>query len=299
MFNRLHAMRVFVLVAETGSFAKTARTLGMSAPAVTRAIASLERALDCRLLLRTTRSTKVTEAGVRYLEDCRRILADIEEAEAAAAGSIQTPSGVLTLSAPVQFGRLHALPILTEFIEQYPHVTGRALFLDRVTLMVEEGIDVAIRIGHLPDSGYTAIRVGQVRRVVCGTASYLKKYGVPQRPEDLKLHRLIVSAAAWSVHTWHFGRESKAGLPVQAALSCNTNDAAIAASLSGYGLTQVLSYQISAEIKDHRLKVVLADHEQPPLPVHIIYPGGRRISAKVRAFVDLAAKRLRANPAIH
>ena len=177
--DRWQAMRVFVKVADAGGFAGAARQLGMSPPAVTRAIAALEETIGTRLLVRTTRSVKLTEAGGHYLEDCRRILSDITEAEAAAAGSYATPTGTLTVTAPVLFGQIYVMPILTEYLDRHPAVTGRVLLLDRLTNLIDEGMDVAVRIGHLPDSGYSAVRVGSVRRVVCGSPAYLAKHGAP------------------------------------------------------------------------------------------------------------------------
>ena len=296
--DRLHAMTVFARVAEAGGFAEAARRLNMSPPAVTRAVAALEDALGTRLLARTTRTVKLTETGERYLDDCRRILAELDQAEAAASGSYRAPIGVLTLSAPVLFGRMHVLPILTEFLDQHPKVVGRAMFVDRMTSLVEEGIDVAVRIGHLADASYAATRVGAVRRIVCAAPDYLERHGAPQSPIDLSRHRLIAPTSAWSAHEWRFGQEGDLVVRVEATLSCSTNDAAIAAAVAGFGLTRVASYQVEAELKAGTLKTVLEDFEEAPLPVHVAHPERRHAPAKVRAFTDLAVERLRANPAI-
>ncbi|WP_238280690.1 LysR family transcriptional regulator, partial [Methylobacterium goesingense] len=193
--DRWQAMRVFVRVAESGGFAGAARQLGMSPPAVTRAVAALEDRIGTRLLTRTTRTVKLTEAGGRYLEDCRRILAEIEEAEAAASGSTVTPSGTLTVTAPVQFGRLYVLPVITEYLARHAAVSARALFLDRVINMIDEGADAGIRIGPLADSGLTAIRVGTVRRVLCAAPDYLDRHGAPATVRDLRDHAVIGSAS--------------------------------------------------------------------------------------------------------
>lgn len=291
--DRLQAMRIVVRVAETASFTETARQLQMSAPAVTRAVAALEGAIGSRLFVRTTRSVKLTEAGGRYVEDCRRILADLAEAEAAAAGATATPTGTLTVTASVLFGRMHVLPIVTDYLDAYPTMAARTLFVDRPVNIVEEGIDVAIRIGHLPDSGFTAVKVGDVRRVVCGAPAYFEKHGVPTVPADLRHHRIAASTGAWPSSDWRFGRDER--VSVHPALESNTNEAAIAAAVTGWGLTRVLHYQIGSALLEGRLQVVLTDYEEEPLPIHVVYPEGRQAPAKVRTFVDLAVARLRAN----
>lgn len=297
--DRYHAMRVFVRIAETGGFAEAARQLNMSPPAVTRALAALEDTIGARLLTRTTRAVKLTEAGARYLEDCRRILAAIAEAEAAAAGSYATPTGTLTITASVLFGQYYVMPILTEFLDLHPQVTGRVIFLDRIVNLVDEGIDVAIRIAHLPDSSYSAVRVGSVRRVICGAPAYLAKVGVPQHPADLARHRIIAATSAWTSLEWRFGANSEIAVQVKPALFCNANEPAIGAARAGWGLTRALSYQIGPDLMAGNLQVVLEDFEQPPLPVHIVHPEGRNASAKVRAFIDFARDRLRANRVIN
>lgn len=291
--DRWQAMRIFVRVAETGSFADTARQLNMSAPAVTRAVAALEELIGARLFVRTTRSVKLTEAGGRYVEDCRRILSDIAEAEASAGGAYATPSGTLTVTAATLFGQIHVLPILTEYLDSHPAMSARTFFVDRPVNIVEEGVDVAIRIGHLADSGFTAVKVGSVRRVVCGSPAYFEKHGIPTVPAELKGHRIAATTGAWASPEWRFDRDQR--VTIHAPLQCNTNDAAIEAALAGWGLTRVLHYQIGPALIEGRLQIVLGDHEEPPLPIHILYPEGRHAPAKVRAFVDLAVARLRAN----
>ena len=293
--DRWQAMRVFVRVAEAGSFAEAARHLHMSAPSVTRAIAALEDMIGTRLFVRTTRSVKLTEAGDRYFEDCRRILSDMVEAEAAAAGSYATPSGTLTVTASAMFGQMYVLPIITEYLDTYPMMTGRSLFVDRPVNLIEEGADVAIRIGHLADSGFSAIRVGSIRRVICGAPAYFERHGVPKTPADLRDHRIAASTSAWASPEWRFGADRKTIATVSPKLLCNTNEAAVAAATEGWGLTRVLHYQAGPALLNGRLQIVLADYEEPPLPIHVLHPEGRRASAKVRAFLDLAVERLRAN----
>lgn len=291
--DRWQAMRIFVKVAETGSFAETARALHMSPPAVTRAVAALEEAIGARLFVRTTRSVKLTEAGSRYVEDCRRILADIAEAEAAAGGSYATPAGTLSVTAPLLFGHLYVLPVMADYLDTYPTMAGRTLFVDRPVNIVEEGIDVAVRIGHLPDSTLAAVKVGSVRRVICGSPGYFERHGVPTTPADLKDHRIAASISAWSSAEWRFAGDQR--VTVHPSLQCNTNEAAIAAATAGWGLTRVLLYQIGPALLEGQLQIVLGEHEEPPLPIHVLHPQGSHAPAKVRTFVDLAVSRLRAN----
>ena len=291
--DRWQAMRIFARVAETASFAETARHLHMSAPAVTRAVAALEEMIGARLFVRTTRSVKLTEAGSRYFEDCRPILSDIVEAEAAAAGSYAKPSGTLAVTASALFGQMYVLPILMEYLDAYPTMCGRTFFHDRPVSIIEEGIDVAIRIGHLPDSGFAAIRVGSVRRIICGAPAYFEKHGVPTTPADLKDHRIAASTSAWTSSEWRFGGDHRVTLHPN--LQCNTNEAVIAAAMDGWGLTRVLHYQVGPALLEGKLQIVLSDYEEPPLPIHVLHPEGRHAPAKVRTFLDMAVSRLRAN----
>ncbi|KXF75689.1 LysR family transcriptional regulator [Paramesorhizobium deserti] len=293
--DRFQALQVFVRVAETGNFAKAARQLNLNPPAVTRAIAGLEAVIGTRLFIRTTRSVMLTETGQRYLEDCRRILSDIQEADAAAAGSFSRPSGTLTVTASVLFGQIYVLPILLEYLDIYPSVTVRSLFLDRVTNLVEEGIDVAVRIGHLPLSSLSAVRVGTVRRIICGSRDYFRRQGMPSVPADLAAHQIVAATSAWASPDWRFGRDGRTSVRVTPRLMCNNNEAAIEAAVRGWGLTRILSYQVAPLIAEGKLIPILTDHEEEPLPIHIVQPEGRRAAAKIRSFVQLAAKRLREN----
>ncbi|MCG5246650.1 LysR family transcriptional regulator [Methylorubrum extorquens] len=297
--DRLQGMRVFVRVAESGGFAGAARALSMSPAAVTRAVAALEAVIGARLFIRTTRSVKLTEAGGRYLEDCRRILAEIAEAEATAAGSTATPTGVLTLTAPVQFGRLYVLPVVTDYLARHPAVAVRALFLDRIVNLIEEGIDVGVRIGHLADSGLTATRVGSVRRVVCAAPGYLERHGVPETPRDLRDHAVIGASIPGALPEWRFGPEGRTTVGVHARLVCNTVDASLAAAVDGWGIARLLSYQVAPAVAEGRLRILLSEDEEAPVPIHVVSPEGRRAPAKTRAFVDLAAARLRADPRVN
>lgn len=291
--DRWQAMRIFSQVVDSGSFAQAAKMLHMSPPSVTRAIAALEQQIGTRLLVRTTRSVKLTAAGEGYVADCRRILAEIAEAEANAAGSFTHPAGLLTVTAPALFGRIHVLPIVLDFLDHYPAMQVKTVFVDRVTNLVEEGLDVAIRIAALPSSGLIARRIGSVRQVVCGSPDYFARFGKPQSPQDLTRHRMIGRDGLFGHSEWLFGRDNSIRVPIGARLIVNTNDAAIAAAVAGWGLSRFQSYQVAPEIEAGRLDVVLADYEREPVPIHIVHAEGRRVSARIRAFVDFAAERFR------
>jgi DNA-binding transcriptional LysR family regulator len=300
--DRLDSMRVFVAVAEQRGFAAAARRLGLSAPSVTRAVAALEDRIGSPLLQRTTRALRLTEAGARYLADCKRILAEIDDAEASAAGSHRDPKGQLGITAPVMFGRMHVAPLLLDFLDRHPLVTARLLLLDRVVDLLEEGLDVALRIAHLPDSALHAVRVGAVRRVVCAAPNYLQRNGVPERPSDLASHSAITFARSPADAEWSFaapGTGTAERATPSARLSVNAADVAIAAPVAGKGLARVLSYQIAPEIAPGRLAIVLAQYEAPPVPVHLVHLAGRRADAKLRAFIDFAAARLRDNKVLN
>lgn len=289
-------MRLFVMVGELSSFAAAARRLGMSPARVTRAVAALEAAIGARLLHRTTRVVRLTEAGTTYLAQCKRILAEIEEAEEGAASSEGMLSGRLTVTAPVTFGRLYVAPVLLAFLRAHPKVSLRALFADRVMDVFEQNIDVAVRIAHLEDSGLHAIRVGRLRRLVCGSPAYLRARGVPKEPADLQRHELVSFVGVGDALAWHFARDGKhESIQPRARLAVNSVDLARLAALEGAGLINMLSYQVAADVRAGRLRVVLAEYELPPIPVHVVHREGRTGSARVRAFVELAALRLRAS----
>lgn len=297
--DRFHLLNVFVAVAEAESFAGAARRLRLSPPAVTRAVVALEERLGVRLLSRTTRVVRVTEAGARYLEDARRIIMELDEADAAAAGVNATPRGHLAVTAPVLFGKLFVMPIVTVYQSTFEQSTVSALFVDRLVNLVEEGIDVGIRIGELPDSSLRAIRVGHVRRVVVGAPAYLQERGVPETPQALATHRLVVSSGVSPTNDWIFESvRGKLTVRVHPQVVVNTNDAPLEAAKAGYGLTRLLSYQVAPQLISGELRAVLTDYEGPDLPVHVVHREGRHGSAKVRSFVDLAVERLRAERAL-
>ncbi len=298
--DRFQSLRVFVKVAERGAFAAAARELAMSPPAVTRAVSALEDRIGTRLLVRTTRSVRLTESGERFLQDCRRILVDLEEAEEAAVGSHAAPRGELRITAPVLFGRLFVTPILGEFLDRYPLVNCRTLFVDRTVNLMDEGLDIAIRIGNLPDSSLIAVRVGTVRWVVFAAPEYLKKHGLPRHPTDLTSHRLIQSIAVGTASEWPYQENGKPrSIRIEPRLRMNTNDAVAELAARGWGISRLLSYQIAPHLADGRLQTILGEFELPALPIHVVHQEGRMVSTKIRAFVDFMVDRLRADPAIN
>jgi len=297
--DKLEAMRVFVEVAECQSFVAASRKLDVSAPAVTRSIAKLEHALDVRLFNRTTRHVRLTDSGVRFFEDAKRILEDVEQAVATVSGSYAEPKGTLSVTAPVLFGQIHIVPVLTEYLRDNPSVTVRALFYDRISNILEEGLDVAIRIGHLKDSSIYATQVGCVQKVVCASPAYLKKRGVPGRPADLADHEIIHASTVEPSTTWRFGAKGvREAVKVSPRLHCSQNGAAISAAMQGLGITRLMSYQVGEDFNEGSLVRILRGYESSPLPVNIIHLEGRQANAKIRSFIDLAVARLRANPYI-
>ena len=292
--DRFHEIQVFVAVAEAGGFSKAAAQLRSSPPAVTRAIASLEGRLGARLFNRTTRRLSVTEAGMRFLESARRILGDLDGAERDAVGESAMPTGHLRLTAPVTFGRTALVPIITGLLDAYPHVTASVLLLDRMVNLVEEGIDAAIRIGHLPDSSLMARHVGEVRRVLVASPDYLAKHGRPRRPSDLRRHAVIVFTGLMPNREWTFvdGRR-QSRLALAPRLEINDAGAALAAAEQGRGITIALSYMVAEQIRKKRLMIVLDGFTPPPVPVQIVYPQTHLVAPKLRAFLDYATPLLR------
>lgn len=298
--DRLYLMTVYVAVAEEESFAGAARRLGMSPPAVTRAIAALEDRLGVKLLNRTTRHVRATEAGERYLDDARRVIAAADEADEAAVGINAQPRGHMTVTAPVLFGRMYVMPGIVNYLQQHPDTSVSALFLDRVVNMLEEGVDVGIRIGELSDSSYRALRVGHVRRVLCAAPSYLQRRGIPQVPQDLKQHDVIVASSLSQNIEWRFVDQGEpSSVRIKPRLTVSSNDGAIEAAALGLGVTRLMSYQVAPMLAAGTLQVVLSEFESPRVPIHIIHREGRHASAKMRAFIDLMAEHLRAEPSLN
>lgn len=297
--DKLEAMRVLIEVAESKSFVAASRKLGLSAPAVTRSIAQLEGVLGVRLFNRTTRHVRLTDSGARFYEDAKRILDEVDQAVAAASGSYAEPKGVLSITAPVLFGQTHVMPIVTEYLQQNLSVKVKAVFYDRLGNLLDEGLDVAIRIGHLKDSSVYAIPVGSVQRLLCASPEYLEKHGIPDHPSDLIRHEIIQASTIDSPSTWQFDSPTgKVTAKVAPRLHCSENGAAIAAAKQGLGITRLMSYQVGEALKNGSLKRILCDYEPKPLPVNIIHLEGRQAHAKIRSFIDLAVTRLKSNPYI-
>ena len=297
--DRLQTMSVFVSVAEEGGFAPAARRLSLSPPSVTRAVAELEGRLGARLFTRTTRAVRLTEAGARYLADCRRILAEVEEADRHAAGLHGAPRGLVRLSASVLFGRLLVAPLLSELLDRHPGLAVSAVFVDRVVQLMEEGIDIAVRIAELPDSALSAVRVGSVRRVLCASPGYLEARGRPGAPAELADHEVIDFVNMSRGGDWIFGAPGKTlRFRTAARLSVNNADAAIDAALAGRGITRVLSYMIDPHLRAGRLVLLLEEVEPPALPIHVLHREPGQTSARVRAVVDHLVENLRRHPAL-
>jgi DNA-binding transcriptional LysR family regulator len=293
--DRLDALTTFVAVAEQGSFIGAARRLGRSPAAVTRAVAALEDRLGTRLLNRTTRAMALTEEGARYLDSARRLLAEFEELEAGAAGEGDLPRGTLAVTAPVLFGRLHVLPVALAFLKDHPAVDLRLLLVDRVVSLVDEGLDVGVRLGQLPDSSLRAIAAGAIGRAVYASPDYLARHGAPAAPQDLVGHACISFAdGATGLQRWSFGREDAAHtVGVRPRLAVNTAEAAVDAAVAGLGVTRVMTYQAAME-EAGQLVRILREHEPPSVPIQLVHPAGRHLPAKVRLFVDRAVAALRA-----
>lgn len=296
--DRLDAMQVFVTALGEGSLAGAARRLGRSPASVTRAVAFLEAHVGARLLHRTTRAMRPTEAGERYASVCRRVLDDLAEASLSAAGDRAAPRGLLTLTAPVMFGTRVLRPIVSGFLAAQPAVQVSYRLLDRPVNLIDEGVDVALRIAHLPDSSLVALRVGEVRRIVCASPRHLAGKPEVTEPADLAGHACISVSQMGQGETWSFPPAPGGAAPrvvrVAPRLTVNAVEPAVNAAVDGEGIIRVLTYQVEREVRDGRLIVLLAEHEPPPLPVHLIVPEGRLAIAKVRAFVDFAAPRLKA-----
>jgi DNA-binding transcriptional LysR family regulator len=296
--DRIDAMTAFAATADAGSLAAAARRLGRSAASVTRAIAMLEGRIGTRLLHRSTRVVRLTEAGERYLATCRRVLAELEEADAVASGALAMPRGLLTVTAPALFGRLHVRPVVDAALAAHPELRVHFQLLDRVVDLLDEGIDIAIRIGHLPDSSLMAVKVGEVRRVVCASPAYLARKARPDVPADLAAHDCVAFSQITPNEMWSFASGGDSAAPrhvrVKPRLVVNGAEAAIGSAAEGRGVTRVLSYQVERELTEGRLVRILEAFEPPPLPVHVVYPEARLSAAKTRAFVELAVPHLRA-----
>ncbi|WP_338690861.1 LysR family transcriptional regulator [Bradyrhizobium sp. 26S5] len=294
--DRIDAMKVFIAAVDEGSLAGAGRKLRRSPAAVSRAIAFLEHHVGAELLHRTTRSLKLSDAGQRYAAACRRVLSELEEADISAGGERSAPRGTLTITAPVVVGEDVLRPVLDAFMTEHPAVVARLVMLDRTVNLIDEGIDVALRIAHLADSNFVAIKLGEVRRVVAASPGYLAQHPVIGEPADLAKHQ-IIAMTHFGLDSWSFppAAKSKVARAVQFTprLVVNTVRAAVTSASEGHGITRLFSYHIAEEIRDGRLQILLASDEHPPLPVHLLAPQGRFDVPKVRAFVDFATPRLK------
>ena len=293
--DRLECMSILVAASEAGSLSAAARRLGIPLTNVSRKVSELEAYLKTGLLNRSSRRLTLTDAGRSYVADCKRILELVGEAERAATGEYGAPKGDLIITAPIVFGRLHVLPVVTEFLKAYPDIDVRLVFADRIVNLFEEQIDLAVRIGDLPDSSLIATRIGTIRHVVCGGSGYFAARGMPETPDELERHDCITFEGLISPSVWPFafGKTIKS-VPVHSRLIVNTAEAAISAAAAGVGVTRVLSYQIAEEIRGNQLVLALRDFEPMPWPVSLVYPSQRLLPSKVRVFLDYAVPRLKA-----
>ncbi len=293
--DKLHAMATFVQIVDRGSLTLAAEAIGTSPPSVVRTLAALEELLGIRLLNRTTRRIALTQEGRHYLARCRSILAEINEAETELSSQRQEPRGELRVTAPALFGKLHVAPIVTRYVRQFNSVSVELLLLDRVVSLVEDGIDVAVRIGHLADSSLIAIPTGHIRRQVCASPEYLGSRGTPQEPNDLLNHECLRLTGLTPSAVWNFYLKGRViSVPVSGSFVCNQASATIDACVGGLGIGTFLSYQIAPLVAQGKLKLLLTDYEPPPIPLSIVYPHAKLLSARVRVFAEWATESLRA-----
>jgi DNA-binding transcriptional LysR family regulator len=292
--DRLDAMHVFVAIVDAGSLSAAGRRLGIPLATISRKLADLEVHLKTRLVTRSTRHLALTDTGREYLAACRQILEQVEDAERHASGAHASVRGELVVAAPIVFGRLHVVPVVADFLERNPEVNVRLTLSDRNVNLLEDHVDVALRIGELPDSSLIASHVGSVRRVVCASPRYLARFGTPVEPGELGRHRCVTFEGLMSASAWSFpGPMDVQRVRIRSCLSVTTADAAIAAAVAGLGVTRVLSYQVAAALEQGLLTRVLADFEPPAVPVSLVYPGQGRLPMKTRAFIDFASARIR------
>ncbi|ACB95710.1 LysR family transcriptional regulator [Beijerinckia indica] len=294
--DRIDAMKVFVAALDEGSLAGAGRRLGRSPAAVSRAVAFLEDHVGVQLLHRTTRSIKLSEAGERYAAACRRVLTDLEEADILAVGERSAPRGTLTITAPVISGEDILRPILDAFLDAYPTVSAKLYLLDRPVNLIDEGVDVALRIAHLPDSSMVATRVGEVRRIIVASPRYLTEHPRILEPSDLAKHQ-IIAMTHFGLDSWSFPPMEGSTIPRSVSFTprfiVNSVRAAVASAAEGHGVTRLFSYHVAEKVREGQLLIILSDTEHTSLPVHVITQEGRLSVPKVRAFVDFAVPRLR------
>jgi DNA-binding transcriptional LysR family regulator len=294
--DRIEAMTILLRVVDRGSFSAASRELGVPLATVSRKVGELEAHLRTRLLNRTTRKVTMTDAGATYVASARRILEQIDEIESAAAGEFHAPRGELVVTAPTFFGRLHILPVISDFLAAYPEINVRLVLADRNLQLLDDHVDMAVRIGHLPDSSMVATRIGPTRTVVCVSPKLLAALGVPQAPEDLAVLPCVNFEFLSPASVWPFRQKDTKGsidVPIQPRLSVSTAEAAVWAAVHGIGATRVLHYQCADAVRNGSLRIILAHFEVEPLPVHLMHPGRGALPSKMRVFLDFAAGRLR------
>jgi len=293
--DRLEAMSALLAAVDAGSLSGASRKLGMPLATVSRKVSELETHLRTRLVTRTSRRLILTDAGRSYVAACKRILDDVREAERAAAGEYSAPRGELIITAPIVFGRLHVLPVVLEFLKTYPEIDVRLTLADRIVNLQEDHVDLAVRIGELPDSSLVAMRVGSIGRVVCGSPAYFAERGTPKGPDELRKHDCITFNGLTSPEAWIFpSGKGNISVAVHSRLIVNTAEAAIDAAITGLGITRVLSYQVADALRTGALLLALREFEPPPVPVSLVHAGQGRLALKLRAILDFAAPRLKA-----
>ncbi|WP_024520752.1 LysR family transcriptional regulator [Bradyrhizobium sp. Tv2a-2] len=293
--DRFEAIRTLLAAVDGGSLTAASRQLGMPLPTVSRNVSELEARLGTQLVIRTSRKLLLTDAGNAFVVAGRRVLEQLDEAERAAAGEYRTPRGDLLVTAPIMFGKLHVTPVVLSFLAAYPEVNVRVAFFDHVIDLVENHVDVAIRIGHLPDSALVASRIGEIHWVVCASAAYLSTHGTPVAPDDLAEHDCIAFEGLQMVRTWPFGRGTDAkAVAIRPRFAANTADAVIEAAIAGVGIARLTSYQAAGAIREGRLVSLLRRHSPEPIPVHLVHTGPALVPLKIRAFLDFAGPRLKA-----
>ncbi|MDH7971182.1 LysR family transcriptional regulator [Sphingomonas sp. AR_OL41] len=292
--DRFDAMATLIAAIDGGSLSAASRALGMPLATVSRKVSDLEAHLGTQLVIRTSRKLMLTEAGQIYLAASRRILDQIDEAERVASGEYRAPRGHLTITAPIMFGKLHVAPVVLAFLGAYPEIDARLVLADQVVNLIDDQLDVAVRIGSLPDSAMLATRLGAVRWVTCASPAYLAERGTPEAPEALGAHDCVMFEGLYASNVWTFGSERhRRAVPIKPRFAVNTADAAIAAAIGGGGITRVLSYQVADALNTGTLRLILRDAEPDPLPVHLVHAGQALVPLKLRAFLDFATPRLK------
>jgi DNA-binding transcriptional LysR family regulator len=293
--DRFEAMRTLLAAVDGGSLSAASRQLRTPLATVSRRVSDLEAYLKTQIFVRSSRTLSLTEAGRAYVAAARRIIDDLDDAERAAAGEYRIPRGHLTITAPVMFGRLHVEPVILAFLKAYPDITVRLVLADHVVNLIDDHVDVAVRVGRLPDSSMVALRLGEVRWVTCASPDYLQAKGRPATPVSLELHDCIAFEGLYSSASWTFRAEGQGlQVPIRPRFAVNTADAAISAAIAGSGITRVLSYQVASAVAAGTLAYVLVEFEPDALPVHLVYTAQILLPLKLRAFLDFAAPRLRA-----